>query len=587
MHGRSKHSTRVSATYEPSASHSPLPTPHSLKQALITGNAPHLEADLAALRETMPALAIIEGPLLDGMREVGVLFGEGKLFLPQVMQSARVMKKAAALLEPFITAEAAAAAAAPSPGGPAAAPPPRDKLILATVKGDVHDIGKNIAALAMGCAGCEVIDLGVMVPEEVILERARQEGAAFIGLSGLISPSIDEMAKVAGAMERAGFRIPLLVGGAAASAAAAGLRIAPAYSGPVVYVRDAAEAAGVLAALRSPTERGIFLEKTRALYAEAAARHEALSHKRAFLSLGEARANRFLPDWGDPAQRAPRPKRPGVTFYENYPLEKVIPYLDWDAFAAAWDMQGGAAGALEARSRLRADAQALLEEAASRGLLPLRALAGFFPCRSSREDLILYDDTGCEAGRFCFLRSQERKPAPAPNLCLADFVLPEDAAPPGPLDWVGLFALSAGCGLDEAAAALADGDPYRALLLASLADALAEALSAAFHAHVTGGIWGYAPAGSPGIRPAFGYPACPDHQDKALCFALLDAERRAGLRLTSAAMIIPAASVCGLYLAHPQARYFACGEIAPDQLADWAARKGIPVDEARRRTGRL
>jgi 5-methyltetrahydrofolate--homocysteine methyltransferase len=579
--------------------------------ALVKGIDKYIGDDVLELRESgRGPLEIIEGFLMKGIEEVGRRFGEGSMFLPQVIRSARVMKKAVTVLEPFMSAGS---------GGPRSA----GTIVMATVKGDVHDIGKNITSVILGCNGYRVIDLGVMVPGEKILAAARESRADCIGLSALISPSLDEMVQVAREMEKGGFTVPLLIGGAAASVAHTALRIAPEYSGPVVYVRDAGQSAPVVRSLLSPRRRPAFLEELESEYAGARQRHDSIGKRRTFLSLEEARANRPRIDWDDPASRDPAPKTKGIVEFRDYPAEELFPWIDWEQFYAAWELPGASAepGIREtvsgrAREKLSADAEWMLEKIAAEKILSLRAAAGFFPAFSENEDLVLYGPGGTdgpELGRFCFLRNQEKKSGPNP--CLADFIPPRPdtsaaasggrteadaaASADAPSGWLGLFALSAGFGLESAAAAYREqGDDYNALLLALLADRLAEAFSEKLHERVRRELWAYAPeenltppelfAGRyRGIRPAFGYAACPDHRDKETVFRLLEAEKRVGLRLSESAMIIPGASLCGMYFARPEIRYFGAGEIAGDQLAVWARRKGIAPEEARRRAGRI
>ncbi|MDR0598768.1 MAG: methionine synthase [Treponema sp.] len=587
-----------------------LPLEERVVHSLVKGIDRYIAEDVLALyhQEGRSCLEIIEGPLTRGMEEVGRRFGEGKMFLPQVIRGARVIKKAAAALEPLM--DPASGKGVPAAGG--------GKIALATVKGDVHDIGKNILAVILGCNGYEVIDLGVMVPAEKILAAVKETNAAGVGLSGLISPSLDEMVRVAEEMERSGLTIPLLIGGAAASAAHTALRIAPAYSGPVVYLRDAGQTPPALGALLSPRRRAAFLEKLEAEYAEARRTHGQITERRIFLSLEEARANRPAIDWE--AAALPQPKHPGLIPYDSYPAEKVIARIDWDSFCRSWDMnpKTGSTGNAEERRRLIADAEEALKQRA--GSLSLRAMVGFFPALSENEDIVLYqrppeeaatppdpgaNGPGPERARFCFPRNQEKKPAGAPNLCLADFVLPRDRYDQWvkkgwkdrnerPLqDWLGLFALTAEfTGPENAAAGPAESGGYGALLAATLTNCLAEAFAEELHEKVRSELWPSGDGGDTGganrgIRPAFGYPACPDHRDKETAFALLEARERIGLALSESAMIIPPSSLCGMYFAHPEARYFSAGEIAPDQLERWARRKGLSPEEARRRMGRV
>ncbi|MDR1058511.1 MAG: methionine synthase, partial [Treponema sp.] len=416
-----------------------LPPEERVIHALVKGIDTYIEEDVGELRGRFRrAMEILEGPLLKGMGEVGRRFGEGAMFLPQVIRSARVMKKAAAVLEPFMAAEKQEGAGAV-------------KVVLATVKGDVHDIGKNIVAVVLGCNGYEVLNLGVMVPAEKILETARNEGVAFIGLSGLISPSLEEMIRVAEEMEKQGFKIPLLIGGAAASAAYTGLRIAPVYSGPVVYVRDAGQSPLVLGALLSPNERFRFLEKLEEEYEEARRLHARTQENRVILPLEEARANRVAIDWrAEGSGPAPAPKARGLVKFDDYPVEKLLPYIDWIALYSAFDL-GRGPEAEDERRRLRADAEALLWRIAAEKLLTLRGRAAFYPALSEGEDILLFapDLSGRETARFSFLRNQTKKIAGGRNPCLSDFILPREARGENPGgDWMGFFAVSAGFGLD-------------------------------------------------------------------------------------------------------------------------------------------
>jgi 5-methyltetrahydrofolate--homocysteine methyltransferase len=483
------------------------------------------------------------------------------------------MKKAVAVLAPFIEREKQNTA-----GGPEGA------IVLATVKGDVHDIGKNIVAVVLGCNGYAIRDLGVMVEAQRILDTARREGAAAIGVSGLISPSLDEMVHIASEMEKQGFNIPLLVGGAAASLAHTALRIAPAYSGPVVYTRDAGQCPGALRSLLSPAGRPGFLADLETRYREAAARHDKIHSRIVLIPLEEARANR-VPAPGP----VPPPRRRGIIELNDYPLEKLIPRIDWDGFLRSWelgpgtgDQDGEESGDRAVQAGLLEDAREALARIQAEGLLRLRGVLGFFPAAAQGEDVVVFDQAGKPRERFSFLRGQDRKRNGVHNPCLADFL-------PAAAGWIGLFALGAGFGLEEEAAACRGrGDDYGAILLATLANSLAEAFSEEAHRLAVKEYWGYgaspedAPVdGALGIRPAFGYPACPDHRDKETAFRLLDARRRSGLELTESAMIRPAASVCGMYL--PGGFYFNIAAVGEDQLKAWAERKGIGVDEAGRR----
>jgi 5-methyltetrahydrofolate--homocysteine methyltransferase len=540
---------------------------------------------------------IVEGPLMRGMKEVGDRFGTGEMYLPQVIRSARVMKKAVAVLEPFIQREKSLSAAGNSNGTNTASG--NAKILLATVKGDVHDIGKNIAGVVLGCNGYDIIDLGVMVPPDEIIERAVKENAAAVGLSGLITPSLDEMVTVARKMEGRGLTIPLLIGGATTSVVHTALRIAPEYSGPVVYIPDASRAAEAVSALFSDAGRAGFLAGLETQYREAAVLHENIASKRELLSLEKARENKFFVPWTAPEPEVLRLSEKAVQefnpeTFRNYPLERVIPHIDWKTFLRFWDLGASQSETIQTE-KLLADAKALLDRTVAEGLLELRGVIGFFPAASENEDIIVYNGQK-ECARFSFLRNQEKKRPGIANFCLADFVAPLAPVSPGEkpaaaVDWIGLFALSAGFKLKETEDAFrARRDDYGALILASLANSLAEAFSAEMHLRVQREFWAYNPAapnGKGGIRPAFGYPACPDHNDKRIAFTLLDAQKRCGLELTESAMIIPAASVCGMYLAHPGSCYFGIGSVGEDQAREWAERKAIGIDEARKRIGRV
>jgi 5-methyltetrahydrofolate--homocysteine methyltransferase len=534
---------------------------------------------------------------MQGMREVGDRFGAGKMFLPQVIRTARVMKKAVAVLKPYIEEEKSRlpriAERGKKPG----------KILLATVKGDVHDIGKNIVGSVLSCGGYDITDLGVMVPAKQILEKALEEKADIIGLSGLITPSLDEMIHVAREMEKQGFAIPLLIGGAAASLAHTALRIDPEYSGPVVYVADASQCPATVRSLI--LDRARFLEELNRTYKDALERHKSIHSKVELIPLEEARKNRAplilpserekiplnLPAIFNLPPGAGAKKSPHIMVFQNYPLHRVIPYMDWRSFLQTWDLAEQTYPTAfskpkygpeqkEAAEKLLRDGKNLLEEA--KNLLHLRGAVGFFPACSQGDDIVLFEPPEApragELARFCFPRNQEKKRMGGPNPCLSDFIAPGT----GPTDRIGLFVLSAGFGLKEAKDAYKSrNDDYNALILASLANVLAEAFSEEVHLRLKGA-WG-----DSGIRPAFGYPACPDHQDKRIVFDLLKVREQCGLELTESAMIIPAASVCGLYFSRPIAYYFGVGILEDDQIRNWAARKGITPGEARRRLGRI
>lgn len=569
--------------------------------ALIKGIDTFIEADILEIRSHYErSLEIIEGPLMKGMNEVGDRFGEGKMFLPQVIRSARVMKKAVAVLEPFIQAEKAEQLRLrPSNTGPEERTG-NGKLVLATVKGDVHDIGKNIVGVVLGCNGYEIVDLGVMVSTDEILQAAQDVQADMIGLSGLITPSLDEMVYTAKEMEQRGLTIPLLIGGATSSEAHTALKIAPEYSGPVVYVKDAGKAASVVRALLSKNEKAKFLEGLELGYRKAVERHDAAHAQHETISLEAARKNSFTIDWSQ--TDIPVPRQEAIQYYDNYSLERLIPYIDWSYFFYSWDLGHGFERILKdpekgpAAQKLYDDARKMLDFVLENKVLTAKAALGFFPAVSDMESIIVYQDRSleAEAGRFHFLRNQEHKRAGGPNPCLADFITPKSS---GLVDWLGLFVCSTGHGLEQAVAKYREKqDDYSALLLSSLTDRLAEAFAEELHARVRKEFWAYAPdenldtdalfkAAYRGIRPAFGYPSCPDHADKKLALDILNAQEPCALSLTESFMIQPGASVCGMYFSHPASYYFGCGRIEDDQRKEWAAKKGLSAQEAERRIG--
>jgi 5-methyltetrahydrofolate--homocysteine methyltransferase len=521
-----------------------------------------------------------------GMDRVGDLFGAGKMFLPQVVKSARVMKTAVAHLVPFIEAEQAAGGRAPQAKG---------RILMATVKGDVHDIGKNIVGVVLGCNNYEVIDLGVMVPAAKILATAREIRADVIGLSGLITPSLEEMRHVAGEMEREGFTIPLLVGGATTSRVHTAVKIEPAYPGPVVHVADASRAVGVVGALLGP-ERSSFAAGIRAEYETVRRERGDRRAREARVTIEEARANPIRLDLGVPV---PVPTFTGIRALVDHPLADLVQRIDWTPFFSTWELKGHYPEILDdarvgeqARS-LHADAEAMLERIAAEGLLRASAVVGFWPANAVGDDIELYTsaDRAGLVGILRTLRQQQQKPPGRPNLAVADFVAPRTS---GILDYVGAFAVTAGHGVAETAAMFeAAHDDYNAILVKALADRLAEAFAERLHELVRRELWGYAPrealtndellAGQyRGIRPAPGYPALPDHTEKEMLFALLDAAARAGITLTESMAMLPAASVSGIYLWRPEAAYFGIGRIGPDQLEDYARRKGRPLAEMAR-----
>jgi 5-methyltetrahydrofolate--homocysteine methyltransferase len=577
------------------------PVDERLRHSLVEGIADWIvedteEARLAAERP----LHVIEGPLMAGMDIVGDLFGSGRMFLPQVVKSARVMKQAVAHLIPYMEAERAAAGVSglddATLGRRSAG-----RIVMATVKGDVHDIGKNIVGVVLGCNDYEVIDLGVMVPWTRILETAKERQADLIGLSGLITPSLEEMRVVASEMERAGLDLPLLIGGATTSRAHTAVRLDPAYSGPVVHVVDASRAVGVAGALMDPANRASFAAARRAEYAEVRREHEGRQSTQRWATLDEARAARLRIDWSlNGSSAPPRPSFLGVRTLADYPLDELVERIDWSPFFATWELSGRYPEILSdpvvgaAARDLFADAQAMLRRLVDERLLRAAGVVGFWPAASTPDDDIVVWADGSrehELVRIHTLRQQVARTDDRPDLALADFTAPLDS---GASDHVGAFAVTAGHGLAELKAAYeAAHDDYSAILATALADRLAEAFAERLHERVRRELWGYAASEEldnaaliaeryQGIRPAPGYPACPDHTEKATLFELLEAESRAGIMLTESMAMLPAASVSGYYFWHPQARYFGLGRIGRDQLEDYARRKGWSIAEAER-----
>ncbi len=592
-----------------------LPVEERIRHALVHGRAEHAEEDAEEARLQLgSALAVIEGPLLRAMQVVGDLFGAGKMFLPQVVKSARVMKKAVAYLEPFVAAAQDSGASAGDPtsglpgnlaGGlpgdrPAAGQLSRSgtrrpgKIVLATVKGDVHDIGKNIVGVVLACNNLEVIDLGVMVPAGRILDAAEEQGADLVGLSGLITPSLDEMVVVAREMERRGLQLPLLIGGATTSRPHTAVRIAPVYSGPVVHVLDASRSVGVAAALIDPLRRESFARKNRSEQEELRKIH-AGNRGRPILPYEEARRRRFQIEWR--AEDLPAPEFLGRRVWLEVPLEELAAAIDWTFFFTAWGLKGRYPAILEspeygaAARDLLANGREMLARIVAERSLRAHAVYGFWPAASDGDDIVLYTDATRreERRRFPMLRRQQDDGEGKPCYSLADFVAPHDR---GLSDHVGAFAVTAGIGLDELVARHERAhDDYAALTCKALSDRLAEALAEVLHRRVRAE-WGYGRDENltveeliaekyRGIRPAFGYPACPDHSEKPALFDLLGASA-AGIALTENYAMLPASSVSGIYLAHPRARYFLVGRIGRDQLEDYARRKGLPVEETER-----
>ncbi|WP_119289418.1 methionine synthase [Azohydromonas sediminis] len=579
-----------------------LPVEQRLSHALVHGITDHIAEDTEEAWRAIEArggrpLHVIEGPLMAGMNIVGDLFGQGKMFLPQVVKSARVMKQAVAHLLPYIEAEKQALIDA---GGEAR---PKGKIVIATVKGDVHDIGKNIVAVVLQCNNFDVVNMGVMVPCQDILARAKVEGADIIGLSGLITPSLEEMQHVAAEMQRDDWfrlrKIPLLIGGATTSRVHTAVKIAPHYDGPVVYVPDASRSVGVCADLLSDERAAKFIAELEADYARVRELH-AGKKKTPLVTLAQARANKTPIDWT--AYVPPKPKFLGRREFRNQDLAELARYIDWTPFFQTWDLAGRFPQILRDEvvgaeaTRVYADGKRMLERLVKGRWLQAHGVVGFWPANTVDDDTIeLYADESREQVllRWSPLRQQSERPVvdgvPRPNRCLADFVAPKGVAP----DYVGLFAVTAGIGVDaKAEQFVRDHDDYAAIMLKALADRLAEAFAEWLHERVRRDLWGYAAdelltheeliaEAYRGIRPAPGYPACPDHAVKRGMFELLQAER-IGMGLTESLAMTPAASVSGFYLAHPEAVYFNVGRIGDDQLADWAARQQIALADARR-----
>ncbi len=569
-----------------------LPVRERLAHALVHGIADFIVEDTEAARLTVERpIHVIEGPLMDGMNVVGDLFGAGKMFLPQVVKSARVMKRAVAHLIPYIEAEKLLQ--------PAEEQKNKGKILMATVKGDVHDIGKNIVGVVLQCNNYDVIDMGVMVPCAKILETARRENVDIIGLSGLITPSLEEMAFLAGEMQREGFTIPLLIGGATTSRAHTAVKIETQYAGPVVHVQDASRAVGVASALLSDDGRDAYVAGIKAEY-DAIRVHRANSGKATRLvPLADARANRMAIDWS--ASEPPVPTRPGVTVFDSWPLEDLVPRIDWTPFFQTWELAGHYPDILQdpvvgetARS-LWADAQAMLTTLVAEQWLTARAVVGLFPANAVGDDIAVWateSARGTErSATIHTIRQQMAKGDGRANMALADFVAPVET---GVRDWVGAFAVTTGHGIDARVAAYeAAHDDYNSILLKALADRLAEALAERLHETVRRDHWGYAPdesldnqalisEGYQGIRPAPGYPACPDHTEKRTLFRLLDVPALAGITLTESCAMLPTASVSGWYFWRPESRYFGTGMIGEDQVADLASRKGMATGEMAR-----
>jgi 5-methyltetrahydrofolate--homocysteine methyltransferase len=558
-----------------------------LEHALVKGITDFIEEDTEAARQAADRpLHVIEGPLMDGMNVVGDLFGSGKMFLPQVVKSARVMKKAVAYLLPYMDVEKDDKVSS------------NGRILMATVKGDVHDIGKNIVGVVLQCNSYEVIDLGVMVPAETILKTAREKDVDIIGLSGLITPSLDEMVHIGKEMERLGMDLPLLIGGATTSQIHTSVKIDPQYRGAVIYVADASRAVGVASKLLGADSRKAYIAGIKERYQELRDQRAGQQQERKQSSLVDARANRFQTDWD--GYKPAVPTFLGIRVFDDYPLVELVERIDWTPFFRAWELAGKFPGILEDEvvgneaTRLFNDARTMLDKIVREKWLTARAVIGFFPANSNAaDDVTLYtDDTrGDVQAVLHFLRQQMNRRNQAPNYSLADFIAPVDS---GVKDYLGAFAVTAGIGIEARIAEFeADHDDYSSILLKALADRLAEAFAERMHERVRKEFWGYASAENlrneelikesyRGIRPAPGYPACPDHTEKGTLWELIDPVGNAGISLTESFAMAPAASVSGFYFAHPEARYFGTGKIARDQVEDYAARKGMSIEEAER-----
>jgi 5-methyltetrahydrofolate--homocysteine methyltransferase len=578
------------------------PVGKRLEHAMVKGITEFVVADTEECRAALfadgkPPLSVIEGPLMNGMNVVGDLFGAGKMFLPQVVKSARVMKQAVAHLIPYVEEEKRRTGSTS-----------KGRIVIATVKGDVHDIGKNIVGVVLGCNGYEIIDLGVMVSADKILHAAKEHGAQAIGLSGLITPSLEEMSHIAGEMQRQGFDMPLLIGGATTSRAHTAIKIAPNYSGPVVYVPDASRAVGVVTKLLSLDMRDSYVDEVAADYDKVRSQH---AGKKAvvLLTLEAARANRARLTFEGNAAPV-KPKQLGVTVLRDLDLAMLAEYIDWGPFFQTWDLAGSYPKILddavvgEAARNVFSDGKAMLKQLIAEKWISANAVFGIFPANAVGDDIVFHADEARTEPLMTWhgLRQQQERPAGKPHQCLSDFVAPKvhagtQNAGAGDTakcvaDYAGAFAVTAGIGIENQLAEFAaQHDDYRAIMLKSLADRLAEAAAEWLHERVRKDYWGYAAAESldstaliaekyRGIRPAPGYPACPDHTSKGALFHLLDAPNNAGMHLTESYAMTPAASVAGFYLAHPEAHYFAITKIDRDQLRDWAERSGMTLQEA-------
>jgi 5-methyltetrahydrofolate--homocysteine methyltransferase len=570
------------------------PVEERLVHALVHGIGTYIEDDTEEAREKAERpLHVIEGPLMAGMNVVGDLFGSGKMFLPQVVKSARVMKQAVAYLMPFMEQEKKDLGLADQPSA--------GKILLATVKGDVHDIGKNIVGVVLQCNNYEVIDLGVMVPAQKILDTARERKVDIVGLSGLITPSLDEMCHVAAEMEREGFDLPLLIGGATTSRVHTAVKISPNYhKSQAIYVTDASRAVGVVSSLMSPDERRGAIAKVREDYARMAESYARGQAEKVRTAIGEARANRLNLDWA--VHTPPKPTFLGTRAFKAYDLAELSRYIDWTPFFHVWELKGTFPRILEddkygeAARNLYADARAMLKQLIEEKWLTANGVVGFWPANRIGDDIEIYTDE-MRTKRLAVLhtlRQQMARDGSRANLALADFVAPKET---GIADYVGGFTVTAGVGEEDVALRFEHAnDDYSKIMIKALADRLAEAFAEALHEKVRRELWAYAPDENlsndqliaedyAGIRPAPGYPAQPDHTEKRALFALLDAEKAAGVKLTESYAMWPAAAVSGLYFSHPESRYFGVGKIGRDQVADYAGRKGWSIEEAERWLG--
>ncbi len=572
-----------------------------LEHALVKGIDAYVDQDTEEARVKLGRpLLVIEGPLMDGMNVVGDLFGAGKMFLPQVVKSARVMKKAVAYLDPYMQTEKAGAELQSN-----------GKILMATVKGDVHDIGKNIVGVVLQCNSYEVVDLGVMVSAEKILQVARDENVDIIGLSGLITPSLDEMVHVAKEMQRQGFNIPLLIGGATTSKIHTAVKIEPQYQNDmVVYVPDASRAVGVASSLLSKEQKPAYVANLRAEYEQIRVKRAANQTERKLISIADARANAVKTDWANytppkPQVLAAAPSSSpaggegNIIVFEDYPLAELVERIDWTPFFRSWELAGKFPAILtdeivgEECTKLYADAQAMLQKIVAEKWIQAKAIIGFFPANRSGDDIVLYTDESRTQPLTTLhnLRMQMERNGQQANFCLSDFVAPVES---GKADWLGAFAVSAGFGIEAHMQAFrAQHDDYSAIMLEALCDRFAEALAERMHERVRKEFWGYAAAETldndamiaeqyQGIRPAPGYPACPDHTEKGTLWQLLDVEAQIGMKITESFAMYPAASVSGWYFSHPESRYFGIGRIARDQVEDYAKRKGMTLEQAER-----